>query len=187
MLKIGEKAPSFTAQAFQNEEIKFIKLDDYKGKWVILMFYPGDFTFICPTELYEVASMYDKFKELGAEILGISTDSVHVHKAWHDTSKAVRNVTFPLISDKNGSISRSYHTYLENDGESLRGTFIINPEGILKTIEIHDNSIGRNANELLRRLQAAKFTSENQGQVCPASWTPGKETLKPGLNLVGKI
>jgi len=187
MLKIGEKAPEFSAEAFHNNEIKNIKLSDYKGKWVVLMFYPGDFTFICPTELYEVASMYDKFKELGAEVLSISTDSVHVHKAWSDTSKAVSNVKFPMLSDQNGNISRAYNTYIEDEGVSLRGTFIIDPEGVLKTIEIHHNSIGRNAHELFRRLQAAKFTLENQGQVCPASWSPGKETLKPGLDLVGKI
>lgn len=187
MIKINEKISDFSLEAFHENKIKRIKLSDYKGKWLILFFYPADFTFICPTELEELAENYSEFKKLGAEILSVSTDTAFVHKAWHDNSPAVRKVKFPMVADPTGKLCREFGTYIEDEGLSLRGTFIINPDGILKALEINDNSIGRSASELLRKLEAAKFVKEHKGQVCPASWKPGKKTLKPGLNLVGKI
>lgn len=194
MIKIGEKISDFALDAFhapavagQAEKIKKIKLSDYKGKWLILFFYPADFTFVCPTELEELAENYNELKKLGAEVLSVSTDTAFVHKAWHDNSPAIRKVKFPMVADPTGKLCREFGVYIEEEGLALRGTFIINPEGVLKACEIHDNSIGRSADELLRKLQAAKFVNEHKGNVCPASWRPGKKTLKPGLKLVGKI
>lgn len=177
---------NFTLDAFHQEEIKKINIAEHKG-WLVLLFYPADFTFICPTELEEAADTYAEFTKLGAEIMSVSTDTVFAHKAWHDNSPAIKKITFPMVADPTGKLCKAFETYIENEGLSLRGTFIINPEGEIKACEIHDNSIGRSAQEILRKLQAAKFVSENKGQVCPASWTPGKKTLKPGLDLVGKI
>ena len=173
--------------AFQNDEIKDIKLSDYKGKWVMLVFYPADFTFVCPTELEDIAALYPKFQELGAEVISVSTDTAFVHKAWHDTSDAIGKVDYPMGADPTGAVSQLFDVYIDEEGLALRGTFIIDPDGILKTAEIHDLGIGRSAAEALRKLEAAKFVYENGDQVCPANWTPGADTLKPGLDLVGKI
>ena len=187
MVKINEKILDFSLDAFYNNNLKKIKLSEYKNKWLILFFYPADFTFVCPTELEELAENYNEFKKLGAEVLSVSTDTVFVHKAWHDNSPAIRKVKFPMAADPTGKLCREFGTYIENEGLSLRGTFIVDPDGVLKTLEMHDNNIGRSATELLRKLQAAKFVRENKGNVCPANWKPGKKTLKPGLKLVGKI
>ncbi|MBI9073049.1 MAG: redoxin domain-containing protein [Melioribacteraceae bacterium] len=187
MLKIGQTVPELKVQAFHNEEIKDLNFADYKGQWLVVVFYPADFTFICPTELEELAEMYPQFQEIGAEVLSVSTDTVFVHKAWHDTSEAIKKINFPMVADPTGKVSKKFGTYIKEDGLSLRGSFIIDPEGVLKAFEINDNSIGRNAAELFRKLQAAKFVSEADGEVCPANWTPGGNTLKPGLDLVGKI
>ena len=187
MLKIGKRVPDMSLQVFQNEKIKDISLRNYKGQWLVVVFYPADFTFICPTELEDLAKKYNDFKANNAEILSISTDTVFVHKAWHDTSEAIKKITYPMGADTNGKISKKFGTYIKKEGLSLRGSFIIDPDGILKAFEIHDNSIGRSADELLRKLQAAKFVAEADGEVCPANWKPGSATLHPGLDLVGKI
>ncbi len=187
MVKIGEKAQNFELEAYHNGEIKRVKLSDYKGSWVVLVFYPADFTFICPTELEELANRHEEFKKLGAEVLSISTDTVFVHKAWHDNSKTVRKIKFPMLADPTRKVCKEFGTYIEEEGVSLRGSFIIDPDGFLKIFEMHDNSIGRSVKELLRKVQAAVFVRENKGEVCPASWEPGKKTLRPGLDLVGKI
>jgi len=187
MVRIGEKVPDIGAEAFHNEEVKQVRLSDYQGKWLVLVFYPADFTFICPTELEDIADHYEEFKKAGAEVLSVSTDTAFVHKAWHDQSPAIKKIQFPMVADPTGKLCREFNTYIENEGLSLRGSFIIDPDGVLKAFEMHDNSIGRSAKELLRKLQAAKFVRENPGQVCPANWESGKETLKPGLDLVGKI
>jgi len=187
---VGYEVPDISLEAYYENKIKKIKLSDYrgkKGKWVILFFYPADFTFICPTELEEMADHYKAFQKEGAEILSVSTDTVFVHKAWHNDSKAIKKIKFPMLADPAGKFSRMMGVYLEDEGVALRGSFIIDPDGILKASEINDNSIGRSAKELLRKLQAAKFVREHGGQVCPASWEPGDDTLKPGLDLVGKI
>jgi NADH-dependent peroxiredoxin subunit C len=173
--------------AFQDEEIKKIRLGDYSGKWLVLLFYPADFTFVCPTELGEAASKYPEFKKLGAELLSVSKDTAYVHKAWHDTSKVIKEITYPMLADPTGKLCRHFGTYLEEEGKSLRGTFIIDPDGVLKAMDVHDNSIGRSTDEILRKLQASIYVRENKGEVCPASWRPGKKTLTEGLELVGKI
>jgi NADH-dependent peroxiredoxin subunit C len=185
--KIGDIVSDLAFEIFHNEEIQKTKLSDYHGKWLVLFFYPADFTFICPTELEELADNYQKFQELNAEIISVSTDTVFVHKAWHDNSPAIRKISFPMAADPTGTLTRYFGTHIEGEGLSLRGTFIIDPDGVLKALEIHDNSIGRNATELLRKLRAAQYVREHKGQVCPASWEPGQKTLEPGLDLVGKI
>jgi NADH-dependent peroxiredoxin subunit C len=185
--EIGEKAPGFTTNAFVANDIAKISLSDYKGKWVILFFYPADFTFVCPTELGSVADHYDEFKKLNCEVLSVSTDTAFVHKAWHDNSDTIKKIKFPMIADPTGKICKDYGTYIASEGISLRGTFIIDPEGILKAFELHDNSIGRSTKELIRKLQAARYVEEHGDQVCPMDWEPGKDTLKPGMDLVGKI
>lgn len=187
MIKINEKAPEFEADAFAEGEIKKIKLGDYKGKWVVLFFYPADFTFVCPTELGELADRYEELKKLGAEVISVSTDTAFVHKAWHDNSETIKKIKFPMLADPTGKICRDYETYIEKEGLSLRGTFIISPEGILKAYEVHDNDIGRSCEELIRKIQAAKYIREHKGEVCPMNWKPGEKTLKPGMELVGKL
>ena len=186
-LEINAKAPEFTSKAFYKNNFKPVRLSDYKGKWVVLFFYPADFTFVCPTELGELADRYDEFKRLNCEILSVSRDTEFVHKAWHDNSETIKKIRFPMVADPTGKICRDYKVYIEEDGLSLRGTFIINPEGVLKAFEVNDNSIGRNADELIRKLQAAQYVNEHAGEVCPMGWKPGAETLKPSIDLVGKI
>jgi len=187
MIKINEQIPDFEIKVYHNNEIHKENLANYRDKWLVMLFYPANFTFVCPTELEEAAEMYDKFKEAGAEILSVSTDTVYAHKAWHDTSEAIKKINYPMGADPTGKVCRSFGTYIEDEGVSLRGTFIIDPEGRLIAMDVHDNSIGRNAAEILRKLQAAKFVREHEGKVCPASWKPGDDTLTPGLDLVGKI
>lgn len=185
--EIGHEIPDTEVEAFHNEEVKKVKLSDYRGKWLILFFYPSDFTFVCPTELEEMADNYEAFKALDAEVLSVSTDTVFVHKAWHDTSEAIKKVKFPMLADVRHELCEMFGTYIPEEGCSLRGTFVVDPDGILRIVEVNDNSVGRSAKELVRKLQAAKFVREHGGNVCPASWEPGDETLKPGLDLVGKI
>ncbi|MEZ5358913.1 MAG: alkyl hydroperoxide reductase subunit C [Candidatus Zixiibacteriota bacterium] len=187
MVRINDHAPDFNVEAYYQGEIKKISLNDYKGKWTILFFYPADFTFVCPTELGDLADNYKKFVNEGAEIMVASTDTVFSHKAWHDTSATIKKITFPMLADPTGQLSRDYGVYIDAAGLALRGTFIIDPDGVLKSFEVNDNSIGRSSDELLRKLQAAKFVREHGGEVCPMNWKPGAETLKPGLELVGKI
>ncbi len=184
---IGQPVPDLAFEVFVNEEIKKVKLSDYEGKWLVLFFYPADFTFICPTELEELADTYAEFAGLNTEVVSVSTDTAFVHKAWHDNSPAIKKITFPMAADPTGALSKIFGTYIPHEGLSLRGTFIINPDGVLKAYEVHDNSIGRSAKELVRKIKAAQYVAQNPGQVCPASWEPGKATLTPGLDLVGKI
>jgi len=160
---------------------------DLKGKWSVVFFYPADFTFVCPTELGDVADHYAEFKKLGVEIYSVSTDTHFTHKAWHDASETIRKIQFPMLGDPTGTICRNFGVMIEEEGLALRGTFVINPEGVIKLCEIHDNGIGRDARELLRKVQAAQYVASHPGEVCPAKWTPGAQTLAPSLDLVGKI
>lgn len=187
MVAINDKAPDFTEDAYVDDEIRKISLSDYRGKWVVLFFYPADFTFVCPTELGELADSHEQFKKLNAEVISVSTDTAFVHKAWHDNSETIAKIKYPMLADPARRVTGSYGTLIAQDGLSLRATFVIDPEGVVKAYEFHDNSIGRSTVELLRKLQAAQFVSKHSGFVCPASWNPGGETLKPGLDLVGKI
>ena len=187
MLKIGEVVPNLSFDAFHDSQFKKMSLDEFKGKWLVLLFYPADFTFVCPTELEEAANYYSEFQKAGAELVSFSTDTKYAHFAWHDTSKAIGKIKYPMGADPTGTISKTFGTYIDADGLSLRGTFIIDPDGVLKTIDIHDNSIGRSSKEILRRVKAAAYVREHPEQVCPASWEPGADTLVPGEDLVGKI
>jgi peroxiredoxin (alkyl hydroperoxide reductase subunit C) len=187
MVKIGEKIPDLELDAFHDGKTVKVKLSEHRGKWLVLAFYPADFTFVCPTELEELADNYEEFKKQGAEVMSVSTDTYFVHKAWHDVSPAIKKIKYPMLADPTGNMCKLFGTYIESEGLSLRGTFVIDPDGVLKHMEIHDNSIGRNAKEILRRVKAAKFVREHPGQVCPASWEPGKDILKPSLDLVGKL
>lgn len=187
MVNINEQAPDFEENALIGNEIKKISLSDYKGKWIVLFFYPADFSFICPTELAELADKYEKFKELGAEIISISTDTAFVHKAWHDSSASIRKISYPMLADPTHKICIDYCTYVEEEGMSLRATYLIDPEGIVKAFEFHNNDLGRNSEELMRKIQALKFIAENKGQVCPMNWKPGEKSIKPSSELIGKI
>lgn len=187
MSLINTEVKPFTAQAYHNGDFKTVTEADLKGKWSIVFFYPADFTFVCPTELGDLADQYEEFKKLGAEIYSVSTDTHFTHKAWHDTSDTIKNIQYPMVADPTGVISRNFQVMIEDAGLAERGTFVINPEGIIKVAELHDGGIGRDAKELLRKVQAAKYIAEHPGEVCPAKWTPGEKTLAPSLDLVGKI
>ncbi len=190
MIKINQPIEDFVAMGYWDGDFKEFSSKKYRGKWMVLIFYPADFTFICPTELEDAQKHYAELKKLGAEVFGVSTDTHFTHKAWHDTSEAIKQVAYPLLADPAGKLCRQFGTYIEEGedaGLSLRGTFIIDPDGVVKTMEVHANNIGRSGHELLRKLQAAKFVREHKGLVCPAEWEPGEETLKPGVDLVGKI
>jgi NADH-dependent peroxiredoxin subunit C len=184
---INLKLPEFKAQVFHDDQFKTVTEKDLLGKWSVLFFYPADFTFVCPTELKDLADHYDQFKKMGVEIYSISTDTHFTHKAWHDTSDSIKAIRYPMLADPTGKLTRHFGVHIEEEGLAYRGTFVINPEGQVKIVEIHDNGIGRNAVELLRKIQAAQFVATHKGEVCPAKWQPGDATLKPGLNLVGKI
>jgi peroxiredoxin (alkyl hydroperoxide reductase subunit C) len=184
---IGTKLCGNTYDVFHNKEITKANLADYQGKWLVLFFYPADFTFVCPTELEEMADLYEEFKKADAEVVSVSTDTAFVHKAWHDNSKAIAKITFPMLADPTGALSKELGVYLKAEGLSLRGSFIIDPDGIIQAYEVHNNNVGRSAAELLRKLQASKFVREHGGEVCPANWKPGKESMKPSVDLIGKI
>lgn len=186
MSLIGKKINEFKATAYQNGEFINVTSDSLRGKWSVVVFYPADFTFVCPTELEDLAEHYEKFKAEGCKVYSVSTDTHFVHKAWHDTSERIKKIQFPMVADPTGKISREFEVLVEEEGLALRGSFVINPEGVIVAYEVHDMGIGREASELLRKLQAAKFVAEH-GEVCPAKWQPGKETLKPSIDLVGKL
>ena len=187
MTIINTKIPSFKAQAYHNNEFKTVTDADLKGKWAIFFFYPADFTFVCPTELADLGDKYAELQKMGVEVYSVSTDTHFTHKAWHDTSETIKKITYPMLADPTGHLSRAFGVYIAEEGLAYRGTFLVNPEGLIKMAEINDNGIGRNADELLRKVQAAQFIHKNPNEVCPAKWKPGSQTLKPGLDLVGKI
>jgi NADH-dependent peroxiredoxin subunit C len=187
MSLINTEVQPFKATAYLNGKFVPVTHEDLKGKWSVVFFYPADFTFVCPTELGDLADNYDIFKSLGVEIYGVSTDTHFTHKAWHDTSDTIRKIRYPLVGDPTGAITRNFGVMIEAEGLALRGTFVINPEGVIKLCEIHDNGIGRDAKELLRKVQAAQYIAAHPNEVCPAKWQPGDETLAPSLDLVGKI
>ena len=187
MVKLNEKAPTFSAMAYHNEQFKELKLKDFKGEFVILFFYPADFTFVCPTELEDMAEHYAAIQELGGQVLSVSTDTHFVHKAWHDASAAIKKISFPMLGDPNHIITNAYDVLRTQEGVADRATIVIDPDGVVKAIEITDEPIGRNAEELVRKIRALKFARENPGMACPANWDTGKKTLKPGIDLVGKI
>ncbi|MCM8803742.1 MAG: peroxiredoxin [Candidatus Omnitrophica bacterium] len=191
VLKVGEKVQDFEVDVYLPDKKDFgkIKFSDIfkKGKWLILYFYPADYTFVCPTELADIGEKYDEIKKLGAELISVSTDTHYVHYAWQQQEKLLSEIKYPMASDPTHIISKTFGVYDENSGLALRGTFIIDPDGKLLASEINYFPVGRNSDELLRKLKAFKYTRENPTQVCPAKWQPGKKTLTPGKDLVGKV
>ena len=187
MSLIGKKVSDFAVQAYADGDFKEVTNKDLQGKWSVFVFYPADFTFVCPTELEDLADVYDDFKKVDCEIYAVSTDTHFTHKAWHDTSPAIKKVRYPMLADPTHALSRDFEVLIEDAGLALRGTFIVNPEGEIVVYEVNSLGIGRNSKELLRKVQAAQFVAKHGDQVCPAKWEPGADTLKPGLDLVGKI
>ena len=184
---INATAPEFKVQAFQNGEFKTVSNEDIKGKWAIFFFYPADFTFVCPTELVDLADKYEELKGMGVEVVSVSCDTHFVHKAWADASDSIKKIKYTMLADPLAVLAKGFGVYKEDEGVAYRGTFLVNPDGKIKLAEIQDNSIGRNADELVRKVKAAQFVASHPGEVCPAKWKEGAETLKPSIDLVGKI
>lgn len=187
MSLINTEIKPFKAQAYHNGKFIEVTDADLRGKWAVVCFYPADFTFVCPTELGDLADHYEQLQKMGVEVYSVSTDTHFTHKAWHDASDTIKKIKFPMIGDPTGTITRNFGVMIEEEGLALRGTFVINPEGLIKVEEIHDLGIGRSAKDLVRKVQAAQHVAANPNEVCPASWQPGEETLAPSLDLVGKI
>ena len=187
MSLINTEVKPFKADAFRNGEFIQVTDADLKGKWSVLIFMPAAFTFNCPTEVEDAAENYEEFKKAGAEVYIVTTDTHFSHKVWHETSPAVGKAQFPLVGDPTHQLTRAFDVHIEEAGLALRGTFIINPEGVIKTAEIHDNAIARDVSETLRKLKAAQFVASHPGEVCPAKWKDGEATRAPSIDLVGKI
>ncbi|WP_346839728.1 alkyl hydroperoxide reductase subunit C [Microbulbifer sp. SAOS-129_SWC] len=184
---IESELKPFNAKAYQSGDFFDISDADVKGKWAVFFFYPADFTFVCPTELGDLADNYEEFKKLGVEIYSVSTDTHFTHKAWHDTSDTIGKIQYPMIGDPTGTITRNFGVMIEEEGIADRGTFVIDPQGKIQIVEITAGGIGRDASELLRKIKAAQYIAAHPGEVCPAKWKEGEETLAPSLDLVGKI
>lgn len=188
MSLIGKELSDFSLKAYHGDkDFLDVTKKSLLGKWNILFFYPADFTFVCPTELEDLQDMYDEFKKLNCEIYSVSTDSHFVHKAWHDHSEKIKKIQFPMLADPTGTLARDLDVMIEESGLAERGTFIINPDGKVVSYEVSSGDVGRNAEELFRKLQAQQFVANNDGEVCPAKWKPGEATLKPSLDLVGML
>ena len=187
MSLINTSVPAFKAQAFHNG--KFVEVTDatLKGKWSVIVFMPAAFSFNCPTEVEDAAENYAEFEKLGAEVYIVTTDTHFAHKVWHETSPAVGKATFPLVGDPTHALTRAFGVHIDAEGLALRGTFVVNPAGVIKTLEIHDNAIARDMKETVRKLKAAQYVAAHPGQVCPAKWNEGAKTIAPSLDLVGKI
>ncbi|KXB39286.1 peroxiredoxin [Bacteroidales bacterium KA00344] len=184
---INAQVPEFKVQAFQKGEFKTVSNEDIKGKWAIFFFYPADFTFVCPTELVDLAGKYEELKKMGVEVFSVSCDTHFVHKAWYDTSDSIKKINYTMLADPLAVLAKGFGVYKADEGVAYRGTFLVDPEGKIKIAEIQDNSIGRNADELVRKVSAAQFVESHPGEVCPAKWKQGEETLKPSIDLVGKL
>jgi len=187
MSQIGKQIVDFKVQAFANNGFKEVTKQDVLGKWSIFFFYPADFTFVCPTELEDLANKYNEFKAAGCEIYSVSCDTHFVHKAWQDASATIKKIEYPMLADPTGVLARGFDVMIEEAGLAERGTFIVNPQGEIVSYEVVAGNIGRNADELFRRLQALQFVASHPAEVCPAKWKQGAETLKPSIDLVGKI
>lgn len=184
---INSEIKPFSATAFHQG--KFVPVSDatLKGKWSVVFFYPADFTFVCPTELGDLADHYAEFQKLGVEIYAVSTDTHFTHKAWHDSSPTIGKINYPLVGDPTGALTRNFGVMIESEGLADRGTFVIDPAGKIQIVEITAGGIGRDASELLRKVKAAQYVASHPGEVCPAKWQEGDATLAPSLDLVGKI
>jgi peroxiredoxin (alkyl hydroperoxide reductase subunit C) len=187
MSLIGTEVKQFQASAYKNGEFIDITEENFKGKWSVVCFYPADFTFVCPTELEDLQDNYETLKGIGAEVYSVSTDTHYTHKAWHDSSEAIKKITYTMIGDPSHTLSRNFDVLIESDGLADRGTFIIDPDGVIQAIEINAGNIGRDAAVIVNKIKAAQYVRNNPGEVCPAKWKEGASTLKPSLDLVGKI
>ena len=184
---INTEVLPFAATAYHAGKFVQVSNEDLKGKWSVVFFYPADFTFVCPTELGDLADSYAEFKKLGVDIYAVSTDTHFTHKAWHDTSETIGKIQYPMIGDPTGTITRNFGVMIESAGLAERGTFVIDPQGKIQIVEINAGGIGRDASELLRKVKAAQYVASHPGEVCPAKWKEGEKTLAPSLDLVGKI
>ena len=187
MSLINTKIKPFKAQAFQNGKFREVSEADLAGKWSIVFFYPADFTFVCPTELEDLADKYDELQKMGVEVYSVSTDTHFSHKAWHDTSPAIGKIKYTMVGDPTGVISNNFEVMREGQGLADRGTFVIDPDGVIQAMEVTAEGIGREASDLVRKVKAAQYVAAHPGEVCPAKWKEGEKTLKPSLDLVGKI
>ena len=187
MSLINTEVQPFKANAFKNGEFITVTEADLKGKWSVLIFMPAAFTFNCPTEIEDAADHYAEFEKAGAQVFIVTTDTHFSHKVWHETSPAVGKAKFALVGDPTHALSNAFDVLIPEEGLALRGTFVINPDGVIKTMEVHDNAIARDVTETVRKLQAAQYVANHDGEVCPAKWKEGQKTLKPSLDLVGKI
>ena len=187
MSLINTEVKPFKAQAFLNGQFIEVTEADLKGKWSVFFFYPADFTFVCPTELGDLADNYGEFKKLGVEIYSFSTDTHFTHKAWHDASEEIKKIEYPMVGDPTWTLAKNFEVLIESAGLADRGTFVIDPEGKIQIIEVNAGGIGRDAQELLRKVKAAQYVHAHPGEVCPAKWKEGEATLAPSIDLVGKI
>lgn len=184
---IGTEVMPFKATAYHDNDFVEVSEADLHGKWSVVFFYPADFTFVCPTELTDLADHYDEFQSIGVEIYSVSTDTHFAHLAWHASSPMISSIKYPMVADPTGTITRNFGVMIEEDGLADRGTFVIDPDGIIQVIEINAGNIGRSATELLRKVKAAQYVRANPDEVCPANWSQGRDTLKPGADLVGAL
>ncbi|MDD5868126.1 MAG: alkyl hydroperoxide reductase subunit C [Succinatimonas sp.] len=187
MSLINKEVADFKVQAFKADNFCEVSKKDILGKWSVFFFYPADFTFVCPTELKDLQDKYEEFKKIGCEIYSVSCDTHFVHKAWHDVSDTIKALQYTMLADPTHALAKDFEVLIEDAGLTERGTFVVNPEGKIVAYEVVAGNIGRNADELLRRVEALQFVAEHGDQVCPAKWQPGAKTLKPGLDLVGKL
>ncbi|MCM1113360.1 MAG: alkyl hydroperoxide reductase subunit C [Muribaculum sp.] len=187
MSLIEKEISDFTVQAFHKDAFVTVSKKDVLGKWAVFFFYPADFTFVCPTELEDLQDKYAEFKKINCEIYAVSTDSHFVHKAWKDASERIQKLEYPMLADPTHALSIDFEVLIEAAGQAERGTFIVNPQGRIVAYEVNAGNVGRNAEELLRKVQALQFVAEHGDEVCPAKWQPGGETLKPSLDLVGLL
>jgi len=187
MSLIGKTVEHFETQAYHKGEFIDVSSENFKGQWSVVMFYPADFTFVCPTELEDLQDQYEMLKSLGTEVYSVSTDTHYTHKAWHDSSPAIGKIEYIMLGDRSQKIARIFDVLNEETGNANRGTFIIDPDGVIQSVEISADGIGRDASVLIDKIKAARYVRENPGEVCPAKWQEGAETLKPSLDLVGRI
>lgn len=189
MFTVDRKFPDFSLEAYfpGRDAVGRLTSRDFAGTWLVLFWYPKDFTFVCPTELADLNVRYDEFKKLGADILSVSTDTVWTHKGWIEAEKLITGLKFPMAADHSGELARELGIYEEESGVAQRAAFVIDPDGVLRAVDIVSDSIGRSAGELLRTVKALKFVREHPGQVCPASWEDGEKTLSPSIKIAGKV
>jgi peroxiredoxin (alkyl hydroperoxide reductase subunit C) len=186
MVQVGDVVPDIEVSALVDNETKKVKLSDYHGKWVVLIFYPEDFSYICPTELKEASARYSEFQKLWAEVLSVSTNTVYSHQSWRAQDPEIGKIPYPMLADPEGKFCKAFNSYISKEGVSLRSTFIVDPDGVIQALEVNSNSIGRNIDETLRKLKAAIYVRDHPGALCPASWEPGMRTLKADKGAANK-